>query len=126
MAPRAAQGPPRVPKTPKIIPKTTIFFDCGSSFGIIVLDLFEHFPGSVPRIARPNKKKFTIVAPSFQSIRVHLSQAEYPEPPNTIEKKRNSGPLIPGDLSMHFAGRVPEHFTQKVMRVPPTSLDRAP
>jgi hypothetical protein len=34
-----------------------------------------------------NKKKFTIVAPSFQSIRVHLSQAEYPEPPNTVEQQ---------------------------------------
>jgi hypothetical protein len=87
MAPRAAQGPPRVPKTPKITPTTTIFFDFVSSFGIIFLDLFEHFLAASQESQDQNKNKFTIVAPSFQSIRVHLSQAEYPEPPNTVEKE---------------------------------------
>ena len=84
------KGPPRIPKASKISPKrrfSSIFVWCSDVICHVIFarDSLAAFQAS------QDQTKIAIVAPSFQSIRLHISQAEYPEPPNTFERKRDSG-----------------------------------
>ena len=87
------KGPPRLPKAPKITRKhrfSSIFVWCSDVICHIILarDSLAAFQAS------QDKTKIAIVAPSFHSIRLHISQGEYPNPPSTCERKRNSASYV--------------------------------
>ena len=83
--PKAPQGSPRLQKSPGNI--DFLRFLCGVLTSFVIL--FWH---AIPwQRSKHHKTKVAIVAPSFQSIRLHISQAEYLEPPDTFESKRDSG-----------------------------------
>ena len=74
-------------------PETSIFFNsvwCSDVICHIILarDSLAAFQAS------QDKTKNAIVAPSFHSIRLHISQGEYPNPPSTCERKRNSASYV--------------------------------
>ena len=87
------KGPPRLPKAPKIIRKhrfSSIFVWCSDVICHIILarDSLAAFQAS------QDKTKIAIVAPSFHSIRLHISQGEYPNPPSTCKRKHNSASYV--------------------------------
>ena len=87
------KGPPRLPKAPKITRKhrfSSICVWCSDVICHIILarDSLAAFQAS------QDKTKIAIVAPSFHSIRLHISQGEYPNPPSTCERKRNSASYV--------------------------------
>ena len=90
MAPRTTQGPPKGPQGPKNHPETSIFFDFVWCSDVICHVIFARDSLAAFQ-ASQDQTKIEIVAPSFQSIRLHISQAEYPERSNTFDKKRDSG-----------------------------------
>ena len=84
--PRAPKGP----QGPKNHPETSIFFNFGWCSDDICHVIFARDSLAAFQ-ASQDQTKIEIVAPSFQSIRLHISQAEYPERSNTFDKKRDSG-----------------------------------
>ena len=90
MAPRTTQGRPKGPQGLKNHCATSIFSDCVWCSDVICHVIFARDSLAAFQ-ASQDQTKIAIVAPSFQSIRLHISQAEYPEPPNTFERKRDSG-----------------------------------
>ena len=86
MAPRTSQGPPKGPQGPKNHPETSIFFNFGWCSDDICHVIFARDSLAAFQ-ASQDQTKIEIVAPSFQSIRLHISQAEYPERSNTFDKK---------------------------------------
>ena len=84
------RGPPRVPQDPTSHPETSTFFHFGWCSDDICHAIFDRDSLAAFQ-ASQDQTQIVIVAPSFQSIRLHISQAEYPEPPNTFERKRDSG-----------------------------------
>ena len=87
------KGPPRVPKASKITPKrrfSSIFVWCSDVICHVIFarDSLAAFQAS------QDKTQIAIVAPSFHSIQLHISQGEYPNPPSTCERKRNSASYV--------------------------------
>ena len=93
LGPNGPKNHPKAPQGSKITRKhrfSSIFVWCSDVICHIILarDSLAAFQAS------QDKTKIAIVAPSFHSIRLHISQGEYPHPPSTCERKNNSASYV--------------------------------
>ena len=88
--PKAPQGSPRLQKSPgnidflRFLPGVLTSFDFRTRLPCAV------FCTHLSCYFSTHHTKNAIVAPSFHSIRLHISQGDYPNPPSTCKRKRNS------------------------------------